>query len=113
MYNCKAWSLSFSLLNFADEFQYLLCLMTEIFVAEFVSVYLHIGICGGKLKQHTQRRIQGSVAGNKKRPRSHVEVIKLLSCSRYLRFLGRVAPQPVKDIIAQVGGSAKARAAQS
>ncbi len=54
-----------------------------------------------------------SVAGNKKRPRSHVEVIKLLSCSRHLRILGRVAPQPVKDIIAQAGGSAKARAAQS
>jgi hypothetical protein len=67
MYNCKAWSLSFSLLNFVDEFQYLLCLMTEIFVAEFVSVYLHIGICEGKLKQHTQRRIQGRVARHAKK----------------------------------------------
>ena len=53
MYNCKAWSMSFSLLNFADEFQYLWCFMMEIFVAAFVSVYLHIGIYKGKLKQHT------------------------------------------------------------
>lgn len=53
MYNCKAWSMSFSLLNFVDEFQYLWCFMMEIFVAAFVSVYFHIGIYKGKLKQHT------------------------------------------------------------
>ena len=52
MYNCKAWSLSFSLLNFADEFQYLWCFIMEIFVTECVSVSFHIGIYRGKLKQH-------------------------------------------------------------